>query len=205
MGLTLQFRRALVIEDEADLRAAVERLLRRWCGEVLGAGSAAEGRVLLAAPSPPDLVLLDVRLPDESGFDVIDAAAQLAPAPLILAMSGKASADEGFRLAQRGVRGYLAKPFGLEQLAATLEAAVAETQTLEPLIASCVGRVPMRALQKEVRRVMVREAMARTEGSRSGAARLLSVTRQAVQQILRDGGDPEDGPGIRPGPGGAAS
>jgi DNA-binding transcriptional LysR family regulator len=44
----------------------------------------------------------------------------------------------------------------------------------------------MRELQTEVRRVMVEQALAKAEGSRSGAARLLSVSRQAVQQMVRE-------------------
>ena len=49
----------------------------------------------------------------------------------------------------------------------------------------------MREMQRSVRRVMVKEALAQADGNRSGAARLLEVSRQAVQQIVRDQ-DPED-------------
>ena len=181
-----RYTRAVVIEDEADLRAAVARIVRRQCSDVGEAGSVAEAKALLGASPPPDLVIIDVRLPDDSAFAVLDEAARLSPAPIIVAMSGKASADEAFRLAQRGVRRYLPKPFSSQQLVSSLDAAFREMPPLEPVIAAWVGHVPMRELQQEVRRVMVREALARTEGSRSGAARLLWVTRQAVQQIVRD-------------------
>jgi hypothetical protein len=66
-----------------------------------------------------------------------------------------------------------------------VEAALREVPSLEPLVTALVGRVPMRELQRAVRRVMVREALAQAEGSRSGAARLLEVSRQAVQQAVR--------------------
>jgi DNA-binding NtrC family response regulator len=181
-----RYSRAVVVEDEADLRAAVARIVRRRFSDVGEAGSVAEAKALLGAAPPPELVIIDVRLPDDSAFAVLDQAARLSPAPVILAMSGKASADEAFRLAQRGVRGYLPKPFSTRQLVSSLDAAFREMPPLEPVIAAWVGHVPMRALQQEVRRVMVREALARAEGSRSGAARLLWVTRQAVQQIVRD-------------------
>ncbi len=178
--------RVLVIEDDAALRAAIVRTVRGWgASQLFEAGTAAEAREQLAAVPPPDLVIIDVRLPDDSAFNVLDSAADLSPAPVIVAMSGKASPDEAFRLAQLGVRAYLAKPFSIQELADSVEAARNNAPNLEPLITASVGRVPMRELQNEVRRVMVKEALAQTEGSRSGAARLLHVTRQAVQQILR--------------------
>jgi len=130
-------------------------------------------------------VVIDVRLPDESAFAVVEIASQLSPAPIVVAMSGKASPDEAFRLGQRGVRRYLPKPFSMAEFRSAVEGARSEAPDIEPIISAWVGRIPMRELQREVRRVMVKEALALTEGSRSGAARLLHVTRQAVQQILR--------------------
>ena len=44
----------------------------------------------------------------------------------------------------------------------------------------------MRELQSDVRRVMIEQALAKARNSRSGAARLLDMTRQAVQQIVRE-------------------
>ena len=109
-------------------------------------------------------------------------------------MSGKASPDEAFRLAQAGVRAYLPKPFSIQELASTVETACSEAPDLEPMITAWVGRVPMRELQRKVRRVMLKEALAQTEGSRSGAARLLHVTRQAVQQMVRSKDEAAVGP-----------
>jgi two-component system, response regulator RegA len=48
-----------------------------------------------------------------------------------------------------------------------------------------VGRVPLHELEAEVRHAMLGEAIARAEGSRRGAARLLSVSRQLMQHMLR--------------------
>jgi hypothetical protein len=53
------------------------------------------------------------------------------------------------------------------------------------LIAACVGRVPLRELQRNLRKVMMMQALALSEGSRSETARLLAVSRQAIQQMLR--------------------
>jgi signal transduction histidine kinase len=67
----LQGVRVLVIEDEPDVRAALEGLLRRWGCSVAAAGSG--GEALAAGRESPDLVLCDLRLGnDENGFDVLD-------------------------------------------------------------------------------------------------------------------------------------
>ncbi|MEY4512980.1 MAG: hypothetical protein RLZZ450_5102, partial [Pseudomonadota bacterium] len=76
--------------------------------------------------------------------------------------------------------------FDLDRLAERIERALSEAPKLDALVAASVGRTPMRELQTEVRRVMVEQALAKAEGSRSGAARLLSVSRQAVQQMVRE-------------------
>ena len=113
-------------------------------------------------------------------------------------MSGLATAEESFRLNRYGVREYLQKPFGGEDLARAIQVACAEAPRVETFVAAQVGHVGMRDLQKQVRDAMVREALARSDGSRSAAARLLNVTRQAVQQIVRSqgkrrsGDDPSD-------------
>jgi CheY-like chemotaxis protein len=153
MGSTpRELKRVLVVEDNVPLRAAIARLVRSWGAKAIEAGTAREALALLNPP--PDLIISDIRLPDESAFCVFEAAARLWPKPLGVAISGEASADETFRLAQVGVLGYLAKPMSLE-------------------------------VQDHMRSVMLHQALALTEGSRSGAARLLDVSRQAVQQILR--------------------
>ncbi len=178
--------RVLIVEDDAALRRAVARSIGLASSAVaLEAESVAAAREWLSERPPPDLMIADVRLPDGSIFEVLDAVRELSPAPVVVAISGKASPDEAFRLAQRGVRAYLAKPFSIPDLAKAVETARRDAPDLEPLITAAVGHVPLRELQSEIRRVMVREALALTEGSRSGAARLLSVTRQAVQQMVQ--------------------
>ena len=117
---------------------------------------------------------------------MFEAAAQLWPKPLGVAISGEASADESFKLAKIGVHGYLAKPHTLEELAAEVER-VRRTPAppLDPLLSQLVGQYSLHEVQDHMRSVMLHQALALTEGSRSGAARLLDVSRQAVQQILR--------------------
>jgi len=175
--------RVLVVEDHAPLRRAIAAHLSQGGAVVVEAGTALGAMALLSADL--DLVICDVCLPDRSGFEVLEHAARLSPEPLKIAISGKASAAEGFRLAQLGVRAYLSKPFSLQELTEAVDRVLSEAPQVDTLVRASVGRVPMREMQQRVRSVMVDQALALTHGSRSGAARLLEVSRQAIQQIAR--------------------
>lgn len=175
--------RVLVVEDNAPLLAAIARRVRSWGAVPLEAGTVRAARRLLSPP--PDLVIADVRLPDEPAFALLEEVSQLWPRPLVVAISGRASAQEAFKLAQLGAQAYLSKPLSLRGLEEAVQGARQEPPALDSLVTACVGRLSMREVQEEVRRKMMRQALALSEGSRSGAARLLDVSRQAVQQMLR--------------------
>jgi DNA-binding NarL/FixJ family response regulator len=109
-----RFARALVVDDDDALRRSLVRFLRGMRTEVSEARTLEEALRLLARG--PDLVMTDVRLPDGSGCAVAEMASRLNPQPLVVAMSGLASASEAFALAQWGVRVYLTKPFAPSEL-----------------------------------------------------------------------------------------
>jgi two-component system response regulator DevR len=109
-----RFARALVVDDDDALRRGLARLLRTGSVEVCEAKSVAEGLKLLAGE--PDLVITDVRLPDGSGLDLVERASLQQPTPVIVAISGLASAREAFVLALAGARLYLTKPFAEREL-----------------------------------------------------------------------------------------
>jgi DNA-binding NtrC family response regulator len=188
---TIAIKRALIVEDNASLRAAIARIASQLAGEVIEAGTAREAIEWLN--TSPDLIIADVCLPDGSALSIFEAARDLVPAPIKIGISGQASAEQAFELARLGVRAYLAKPFTLHELAAAIERIRTEAPSLEPIARAAVGRVPLREVTARVRNVMIDEALARTHGSRSGAARLLDVSRQAVQQSIRstDSDEPE--------------
>jgi len=186
-----KLKRVLIVEDDDGLRRSLARVVRRWGTEVVEASTVADALEKLG--DNPELLITDVALPDGDAFKLLEVASRKRPAPVAIAVSGQTSTEDAFRLAQVGVRAYLEKPFDTEDLTQRVEAALSQAPSLEALVAASVGRTPMRELQGEVRRVMVEQALAQAEGSRSGAARLLNVSRQAVQQMVRErdaaGGD----------------
>lgn len=176
--------RVLIVEDHAPLRQAIARAARTWGAEVFEAGTMREGLDLLARQ--PDVVIVDVALPDGQAQPIVEDAVRLRPVPAVIAMSGQASPGEAFELAQSGARRYLQKPISLEDLTRSVEAALTDRPEVRHIVAAHVGSTPMRELQKIVRLAMVEQALALAHNSRSGAARLLNLTRQAVQQIVRE-------------------
>lgn len=120
-----RFARALVVDDDDALRRSLVRYLRGLRTEVMEARTLDEALRLLARG--PDLVMTDVRLPDGSGCAVAEMASRLNPQPLVVAMSGLASASEAFSLAQWGARVYLAKPFAPSDLLESVQELAGDT------------------------------------------------------------------------------
>jgi DNA-binding NtrC family response regulator len=176
--------KVLAVEDDAELLRALGEALASPSTEFRGCGTVGEALRLLVDWTP-DAVLLDVTLPDGTAFDVLDEIRRREPAPLVVAISGTATPPDAFRLAQCGVRAYLQKPFGMTDIRDAIRKAGREAPDLEPQLRSTVGRRSLRAVESGVRERLVREALARSGGSRSAAARLLEISRQHLQNILR--------------------
>jgi DNA-binding response OmpR family regulator len=107
------YRRILVIEDEAMLRRVIVRNLTSRGLTAYEAGSAAEG-VAVALAERPDLVLLDINLPDRTGWDVLRELRERGVAlPTVIVSAVRVSQG---RLEEFRPLAYLPKPFPLEAL-----------------------------------------------------------------------------------------
>jgi CheY-like chemotaxis protein len=106
-------RRVLVVEDEADLVATYERLLRRHGYRVVSAGSREAALAALKAELP-DLLISDLRLPDGDGLDVVRAARALPTPTPVIVVSGFASNDSRAAALAAGASAVLTKPFSTE-------------------------------------------------------------------------------------------
>ena len=105
----------LVVDDERDLAATCERLLRRLGYRVITADSCAAALAALGADAPV-LVISDVRLPDGSGLDVVSAAQRRAKRIPSIVITGQPSERGRQAAADVGATGYLAKPFSAAAL-----------------------------------------------------------------------------------------
>jgi two-component system response regulator RegX3 len=113
-------RNVLVVEDEESITVPLSEALRREGFEPRVAGTAAEA-LELARSTDPDLVLLDVMLPDGSGFDVCRELRARSRVPIIMLT---ARGDEADRVAglEAGADDYVVKPFSAREVAARIRA-----------------------------------------------------------------------------------
>jgi two-component system, response regulator RegA len=176
--------RLLIVEDNDSLRRSLGLVLAMRASEVHTAATVAEATTLVRRWHP-QAVVLDFALPDGDGFEVLHACQQLTPMPAVVAISGVAGPYESFRLAQKGVRAYLAKPIEPESLESALEEALEALPDFTPFIRAAVGRLGMEEVEQRVRTTMVSEALGYSRGRRKSAARLLEISRQMLQHILK--------------------
>lgn len=125
----------LVVDDEAPIRRLLRTSLAAQDFEVFEAASAAEAVTLLARERP-DIMLLDLGLPDRDGIDVIrDLRAQGNRVP-ILVLSARGEETSKVEALDRGADDYVTKPFGMAELVARIRAALrhrAQEQGADPV------------------------------------------------------------------------
>jgi DNA-binding NarL/FixJ family response regulator len=99
----------LIVDDHPGFRASARRMLEASGFAVVG--EAADGEAALAAAGElhPDLVLLDVQLPDLDGFEVAARLRDLDRAPAVILTSSRDRADFGDAVAESPARGFIAK------------------------------------------------------------------------------------------------
>ena len=113
----------LVVEDDADLAATCERLLRRCGHAVVAVGSRAAALASLEQ-APPALVVSDLRLPDGSGLDIVRAATAMEPRVPVVVMTGRASETGRTQARAAGAVAYLPKPFSVDSFASAVDRAL---------------------------------------------------------------------------------
>lgn len=110
----------LVIDDEAQIRKFLDIGLRAEGYEVVLAANAAEG-LAKAATRTPDVVILDIGLPDREGHEVLAELRQWSQVPVLM-LSVRDSESEKVRALDAGANDYVTKPFGIQELMARLRA-----------------------------------------------------------------------------------
>jgi len=114
--------RVLIVEDEPALLRALRINLRARGYDVATAAAGAEG-LAAARRHPPDIVLLDLGLPDVDGGEVIRELRGWSRAPVIV-LSGRAGSGDKIGALDAGADDYVTKPFDMEELLARLRAAL---------------------------------------------------------------------------------
>jgi len=126
-------RRILIVDDEREVRDGLLEFLRDEGYETAGAETLAEARQDLSR-SPFDLVLLDLRLPDGSGLDLL-AELNVPDAPPVVVVTAFPEVQTAVRALKLGAQDYINKPFDLDELLLTVNRTL-ETRELREEVTS---------------------------------------------------------------------
>lgn len=119
--------RLLVIEDDDHVRLMLRMMLEDEGYQVSEAGTA-EGGLIRFETDRPDMVLVDLKLPDRSGFDICRALRQTTDVPIIIVTAQESSYDVVAGL-EAGADDYVKKPFVPKELAARIRALLRRAQS----------------------------------------------------------------------------
>jgi two-component system KDP operon response regulator KdpE len=146
----------LVVEDERPIRRFVVAALEARGFRTAEASSLDEARTR-AATAPPDLVVLDLALPDGDGLTLVDWLREWSTAPIIVLSARDREEDKVLAL-DRGADDYLTKPFGVGELLARLRVALRNRARLSAGPDDSVFRVGDLSIDVAARRVALGEA-----------------------------------------------
>lgn len=111
--------RVLLVDDQAAFRAAARELLQHGGFDVVGEAASAAEALRAERELRPEVVLLDVRLPDRTGLDVAEAMSHREAPPAVVLVS---TADYRYAVHDCGARGFLLKAeLSVESLRGVLE------------------------------------------------------------------------------------
>ena len=119
----------LVIDDEPQILRALRTILTEKKFKVTVANRGEEG-LTLAATNPPDIVILDLGLPDMDGIEVCARLREWTQIPIII-LSVRDSEREKVATLDKGADDYLTKPFGIEELLAHVRVALRHSAQLK--------------------------------------------------------------------------
>ncbi|MBI3086782.1 MAG: sigma-54-dependent Fis family transcriptional regulator, partial [candidate division NC10 bacterium] len=157
----------LVVDDEHLIRWSLEQQLRRDGYTVLLAETGAEALSKAQAESP-DLILLDVRLPDADGLEILERLRASDPESLVIMITAHGGVQSAVRAMKLGAYDYVIKPFDMEELKLTVRKAL-ET----------------RALRRDVARFQAELRHGSGLGDIVGLSRVIRDLKALVQRIAQ--------------------
>lgn len=116
--------RALVVDDESSLRTALFRILDRQGFQVVTANAKREAEALITTDTPFDLALIDLRLPDGDGLELMTRLRQIHPACQVIILTGHGTIENAVKATQMGAYHFVTKPFNMEELVSIVDKAI---------------------------------------------------------------------------------
>lgn len=126
MTAAMETMQVLVVDDEQPIRRLVEKELGTERRRITTAGSVKEGLKFFKQETF-DVVLLDMRLPDGNGIDLLAQFQELTPEVQVIIITGYGEVDNAVQAMKLGAYDYIGKPFDLDRLALVIEKAYQRT------------------------------------------------------------------------------
>jgi len=168
-------RTLLVVDDDDVFRNRLVRALSERGLEARGAASAAEA-IALASADSPELAVVDLRMPDRSGLEVVRELKAMDPATNVVVLTGYGSIATALEAVRLGATHYLTKPADADEILRAFERRAGVPGESPPL-----EQTPSlaRAEWEHIQRVLTD-----CQGNVSKAARVLGVHRRSLQRKL---------------------
>ena len=153
--------RVVVVDDHELFRAGVRSQLEPAV-EVAGEAATVDDALRVISEAAPDVVLLDVHMPDGGGVEVLRRAGELASPPRFLALSVSDAAEDVIAVIRAGARGYVTKSISGDELSDAVHRVADGDAVFSPRLAGFVldafaGSPPPGALDPDVEQLTPRE------------------------------------------------
>lgn len=126
--------KVLVVEDEKSISSFISTILKGSGYDVINASTGAEAFSMISSHCP-DLIVLDLGLPDIDGVEIIDAVRQWTQLPIIVVSARNFESDKVDAL-DRGADDYITKPFSTGELLARVRVAIRHSRTVGAMASS---------------------------------------------------------------------
>jgi two-component system KDP operon response regulator KdpE len=140
----------LIVDDEPQMRKLLEIALGAQQFRVQAAGTGKDALIAVAM-HPPDLLILDLGLPDEDGQSVLIKLREWFSKPIIV-LSARDNEQEIVRALDNGANDYIAKPFRMGELLARIRSALRSSKAEEPSLLFSFGQITVDPVARTISR-----------------------------------------------------
>jgi DNA-binding NarL/FixJ family response regulator len=179
-----------IVDDHEALREGLERLLEDRGFQVVGSAGNAAAAELLVAETQPDIALVDIRLPDESGIELTRRLLAARPRLGVVLYTGDADAELLFGGLDSGARGYALKAGSMSELVAAIERVASGGTYVDPrldrilLSERSTARVPqLSPREREITHLMAEGRTAEVIAGQLGVS--VETVRTHVRNVIR--------------------
>lgn len=184
MKATQENNKVLIAEDNSKTRLFLKNQLELLGFQVVAAVSNGQAAVEMADEIKPDLIILDVKMPEMDGIDAAKAITAKGPTPIIL-ITGLSSDEMAMKAIEAGVFAYLVKPVTKKQLEPAIKLALArydEFRTLKTEVDDLKDAIETRKLVERAKGIL----MKRCNISEEEAFKLLQTHSQKENKKMRE-------------------